>query len=85
VTVAAGQWNQCRLLVQSNHVEHWLNGRRVAQYELNSPSFNAVVASSSFSPYAHFAKARIGFIAFQDWVPEIWYRNIKVRPLPPEP
>ncbi len=82
VTVATGQWNQCRLLVQGNHVEHWLNGRRVAQYELNSASFNALVAASAFSAYSQFAKAPTGYIAFQNWTPEIWYRNIKVRRLP---
>jgi Domain of Unknown Function (DUF1080) len=64
---ATGQWNQCRLLVQSNHVEHWLNGNKVVEYELNSPSFEALVAASShFSPYLEFAKARKGYIAFQN-------------------
>lgn len=86
LTVASGQWNQCRLLVQGNHVEHWLNGRRIAQYELNSPAFNALVAASpQFSPYAsQFGKASTGFIAFQNWTPETWFRNIKVRSLSPE-
>jgi len=82
VTVSTGQWNQCRLLVRSNHVEHWLNGQRIADLELNSPAFDSLVAASSFSSYAQFGKARRGFIAFQNWTPEIWYRNIKVRPLP---
>jgi hypothetical protein len=81
----AGQWNQCRLLAQSNHVEHWLNSGRVVSYELNSPAFNSLVASSpSFSPYAQFAKARTGYIALQNWTPEVWFRNIKVRSLPPQ-
>ena len=86
VTVATGEWNQCRLLVRSNHVEHWLNARRIAQYELNSPAFNALVAGSSqFSAYAsQYGKAAKGYIAFQNWTPEIWYRNMKVRTLPPE-
>ncbi|HWH72267.1 MAG TPA: DUF1080 domain-containing protein, partial [Candidatus Sulfotelmatobacter sp.] len=83
VPMPTGQWNQCRLLVQGNHVEHWLNGRRIVEYELNSPSFNALVASSSYyNPYSQFAKARQGYIAFQNWTPEIWFRNIKVRTLP---
>ncbi|HTL55122.1 MAG TPA: DUF1080 domain-containing protein [Candidatus Limnocylindrales bacterium] len=78
--LAAGQWNQCRLLVQSNHVEHWLNGRLRVSYELNSSAFGLLVAGSpSFSPYAQFAKARTGYIAFQNWTPEVWFRNIKIR------
>jgi hypothetical protein len=80
-----GQWNQCRLLVQSNHVEHWLNGGRVVSYELNSPAFNSLVDSSpNFGLYAQFAKARTGYIALQNWTPEVWFRNIKIRRLPPK-
>ncbi len=83
---STGQWNQCRLLVQNNHVEHWLNGSRVAEYELNSPWFRALVASSpNFSPYLQFGKARKGYIAFQNWTPEVWFRNIRVRALPADP
>ena len=76
----SGQWNQCRLLAQSNHVEHWLNDRKVIEYELNSPSFNALVAASpNFNPYSQFGKARTGYIALQLWTPEVWFRNIKIR------
>jgi 3-keto-disaccharide hydrolase len=83
VLMPTGQWNQSRLLVQNNHVEHWMNGRLLLSYELNSPSFNSLIASSpSFSPYAQFGRAKTGYIAFQNWTPEVSYRHIKVRRLP---
>jgi hypothetical protein len=85
VSVTPGVWYQCRLIVQGNHVEHWLNGRRIVQYELNSASFNSAVAGSSFSSYTQFGKARKGFIAIQNWTPEVWFRNIKLRSLPSNP
>ena len=85
ILMPTGQWNQSRLLVQSNHVEHWLNDRKVVEYELNSSSFNALVGSSSyFNSYAQFAKARAGHLAFQLLTPEVWFRNIKVRQLASE-
>lgn len=74
-----GEWNQSRLLVLTNHVEHWLNGRKVVEFELDSAAFQSAVAASSFQAYSQFAKARTGHIAFQLWVPEVWFRNIKVR------
>lgn len=83
-SLVAGQWNQCRLLVQSNHVEHWLNGGLRVSYELNSPAFGLLVdGSPSFSPYDQFSKARTGYIAFQNWTPEVWFRNIKIRRVSP--
>lgn len=82
VVKSTGQWNQCRIVVSGNSVEHWLNGNRVAAYQLNSPAFQSLVAGSSFSSYAQFGKASIGYIAFQDWTPEVWYRNIKARSIP---
>ena len=85
LTDSAGWRNQSRLLVHNNHVEHWLNDRKVVEYELNSPSFNALVASSAyFNPYTQFAKASAGYIAFQLLTPEVWFRNIKVRQLASE-
>lgn len=84
VLLPVGQWNQCRIIVQSNHVEHWLNGRRVVAYELNSPALSALIsANSNFNPYPQFAKARSGYIAFRHENTQTWFRNIKVRRLPP--
>lgn len=81
----AGQWNECRIIVQSNHVEHWLNGKRVVSYELNSASFqSAVSTNSNFNIYPNFAKARRGHIALRHENLFVWFRNIKIRELPPE-
>jgi hypothetical protein len=82
-TVPTGQWNQCRLVVQGNHVEHWLNGNKVVSYELNSPAFtSAVSANSNFNPYPQFARARMGYIALRHENTPVWFRNLKIRKLP---
>jgi len=83
VLVPTGQWNRCRLIVQSNYVEHWLNGRRVVAYYLNSAPFtNLVVANPNFNQYPDFAKARSGYIAFRHENTQTWFRNIYIRQLP---
>ncbi|MDB6111847.1 MAG: hypothetical protein JWR69_3597 [Pedosphaera sp.] len=83
VTVPTGQWNQCRLIVQGNYVEHWLNGRKVVAYYMNSASFqNLVAANPMFKLYPNFAKASSGYIAFRHENTPMWYRNIKIRQLP---
>ena len=77
-----GEWNQSRLVIQGNHVEHWLNGEKVLEYELGSPEVKAAVAKSKFKNAAGFGEKIKGHILLTDHHGETWYRNIKIRELP---
>jgi Domain of Unknown Function (DUF1080) len=78
-----GQWNHSRLLVRGNHVEHWLNGKKVVAYELNSADWQAKVAASKFSKYPNYGLAPSGYIGIQgDHPGSIALRAIKIRELP---
>ena len=76
-----GEWNTVRLVVKGNHVEHWLNGKKVVEYEFGSDAWKEKVARSKFAPHAQYGKAREGFIGLQDHASFVAFRNIKVRPL----
>lgn len=76
-----GEWNQSRIVVKGNHVEHWLNGAMVVTYELESEAFKALVAKSKYRNRADFAKTRPGHIAFQDHGDQVWYRDIRIKKL----
>ena len=78
-----GEWNQVRIIVHHSHVEHWLNGIKVVEYEMNSPELNALVSSSKFASYRHFAKTAAGPICLQHHLDAVWYRKIRVRRLLP--
>lgn len=78
-----GEWNDGRVVLRGNHGEHWLNGRKVVEYELGSPGMDSAVARSKFRSIPHFADHRAGHIVLQDHVDEAWYRNIKIRELKP--
>ena len=77
-----GEWNTARILVQGNHVEHWLNGKRIAAYELGSADWSARVAQSKFKQWPEYGKATEGYIGLQEHGNWIGYRNIKIRVLP---
>lgn len=77
----AGEWNSSRILVQGNHVEHWLNGKKAIEYELGSEEVKAAVAASKFKKYPDFGQKIKGHIMLTDHKDEAWYRNIKVREL----
>lgn len=76
-----GEFNQGRIVVHGNHVEHWLNGRKVAECELGSPELQRIIASSKYKYYPGVGVKRATSIALQDHGAEVAYRNLKLRVL----
>lgn len=77
----AGQWNTARLLVNDGHVEHWLNGKKVVEYEIGSPEWNTLIQQSKFASMKGFGLEEQGHIALQDHGNKVWFKNIKIRVL----
>jgi hypothetical protein len=82
VVKPAGEWNSARILVNGNHVEHWLNGKLMGQYELGSPEWMAKVKASKFDAWKGYGRAPRGRIALQDHGDVVSFRNIRIRVLP---
>lgn len=82
VTKPPGQWNQMRVLVNGAHVEHWMNGEKIVEYELWSNDWKARVANSKHKEHPKFGTFTKGPICLQDHTDRIEFRNIKIRPLP---
>lgn len=80
-TRPAGEWNQIRLVVRGDAVEHWLNGVKVVACTLGTPDFKARVAESKFKVYPGFAMAKEGHIALQHHGHDVFFRNVRVRRL----
>jgi hypothetical protein len=81
VTKKPGELNAMRILVKGNHVEHWLNGVKVVEYELGSEDWTRRVQASKFKAHPAYGRARRGHIGLQDHGDNVAYRNIKVREL----
>lgn len=83
VVHAANQWNSTRIVVNGAHVEHWLNGKKVVEYEFWSPDWKAKVAASKFVKYPNYGLAKKGYIGIQgDHAGKLELRNIRIRELP---
>ena len=82
VVKAAGEWNSSRIVARGAHVEHWLNGKKVVEYELWSPDWEAKVKASKFKDWPNYGRAKKGYIAIQgDHEGELSLRNIRIRDL----
>ncbi|MEX2179735.1 MAG: DUF1080 domain-containing protein [Gemmatimonadaceae bacterium] len=76
----AGEWNTTRIVAHGAHVEHWLNGIKLLEYELWSPEWDAKVKASKFGAWPNYGRAARGHIAVQgDHSGELSLRNIRIR------
>jgi hypothetical protein len=79
---AVGEWNAARIVARGAHVEHWLNGAKVVEYELWSPDWEAKVAATKFHAWPKFGRAKVGHIGLQgDHAGALAFRNIRIRTL----
>jgi hypothetical protein len=81
VVKPAGEWNAARIVARGSHVEHWLNGQKVVDYELGSADWSAKVQASKFKDWPGYGKSARGHIGLQDHGDTVSFRNIRIREL----
>ena len=77
-----GEWNATRIVAKGAHVEHWLNGVKLLEYELWSQDWEARLKASKFAEWPKYGRLSTGHIALQgDHHGVLAFRNIRIRVL----
>lgn len=77
----AGQWNTVRISVLGSKVEHWLNGKKIVEYERGTQVFRQAVKATKFSSYEGFGENKNGYILLQDHGDQVFFRDIRIKKL----
>jgi len=76
-----GEWNSTKIIYSNGHVEHWLNGEKVLEFEEGSEEWQQRYQDSKWTEYPGWSQFAEGAIALQDHGSPIWFRNIKIKRL----
>jgi len=75
----AGEWNTAKVLKDGDHVEHWLNGKKLVEYQLWTDDWKSRVKSGKWNSFPAYGQYRKGHISLQDHGAVTWFRNVKIR------
>ena len=78
----AGEFNSGRIVVRGDKIQHWLNGRLIVSTTVGDDDWQTRVAASKFADLKNFGENRHGRIMLTDHGSEVWFRNLKIEPLP---
>lgn len=78
----AGEWNTSKIVFDNGHVEHWLNGEKVIEFEAWTEDWLERKNNGKWKDTPQYGMARTGVICLQDHGSAAWFRNLKIKELP---
>ena len=77
----AGEWNSTRIIFDDGHVQHWLNGKKIVEFDVWTDEWKSLKENGKWKDYPEYGIMKKGLIGLQDHGSYIWFKNIKIRNL----
>lgn len=78
---AVGEWNSSKIIFDKGHVEHWLNGKKIIEFQAWDAKWLKEKQEGKWKDYPDYGMAKKGLIALQDHGQKVYFKNIKIRVL----
>ena len=76
-----GEWNSSRVVFDNGHVTHYLNGKKIVEFDAWTDEWKEKVANGKWKNFPSYGLASLGYIGLQDHGSKIWFKNIKIKKL----
>ena len=76
-----GEWNTSKIIFNKGHVEHWLNGEKVVEFEAWDDKWNKEKKEGKWKDYPDYGLAKKGHIALQDHGNKVYFKNMMITEL----
>ena len=77
-----GEWNNSKIVFDNGHVEHWLNGQKILEFEAWTDDWYEKKNSGKWANAPEYGLAKKGVLCLQDHGYPASFRNIKIKELP---
>lgn len=74
-----GEWNTAYISSIKNHVEYWINGVKILEFDRGSELFSKLVSESKYAKWPNFGMLEKGNILLQEHGFPVSFKNIKIR------
>lgn len=79
--MAVGEWNSSKIIFDKGHVEHWLNGEKIVEFQAWNDKWNKEKKEGKWKDYPDYGTAKKGKIALQDHGNKVYFKNIVITAL----
>ena len=76
-----GEWNTSKIVFNKGHVEHWLNGEKIIEFEAGNDKWIKEKEQGKWKDFPDYGSVKKGRISLQDHGNKAYFKNITIKEL----